>query len=331
MRISYILMLIMAHNDIVTNYKPAVMEDKGPNNTTRQKSEDGRYTANGAFLGSDQEKEQELEGLNEIYPQLSENAMKRSQIGFNQNALSFDDRVSTPLLESILPQTTFAKLVASPKLTKTTSYEDHNLKIDLFLGEAAPQFAFQISDPDVKKIDLKTIKGGLGDKSFYDYPLIDFTVIKIHSRKPHVINDQVTKGFNDNYLFQVLSSKYPKPQNKDDINAAKMYLVPKNTMKRIIDSHNSDFVNMCAKHLLNLPKTEDVSASLANEAQKYDYDYDFDNTSNQRLNRHIIQTDTETIYFEQDKKTQDWSVRVEFDAMDFDGDNDIIFDEWKRN
>lgn len=323
----------MAWNKPVTNYEPAKQTDKGPYGSQRVKGDDGRYTSSNSFQGSPQEKQQEFEHLanDSGHPFLSEKAKQRAQLGFNTTALSFDDRISTPFFESVLSQTTFAKLVNNPKITKTTTYEDQNLKIDMFLGEASPEFAFMISDPNVKKIDLKTIKGGLGDKDFYNYPLIDFTVIKIHSRKPHIINNQTTKGFNDNYLFQILSSDYPRPQNKDDINAAKMYLVPKSTMKRIIDSHSSDFINSCARHLLNLPATEQVSASLSSEAQKHDYDYEFDDKSDPKLNRHIIQTDTETIYFEQNKNTQDWSVRVEFDAMDFDEDEDVIYDEWKRN
>ena len=322
----------MGWNKPVTNHEPAVRTDTGPYGSDRAKDESGRYTANPNFQGSEKQKEEELSKLvnNSNHPFLSEKAKARSTIGFDTNDLGFDGKVSTPFLKSIIGQTTFGKMVDKPTVTTTTSYEDQNLKIDMYLGEAAPEFAFMYSDPGVYKLDLKTIKGGLGDKSFYDYPLIDFTPYKILARKSHEVRNQINKAFSDNYLFQILSSDSKIVQGPQDINAAKMYMVSKESMKRILDNHNPNFVKACTQHLLYNPSTEDVTKNLSALAKKYDFEYELNDKKFKTID-HIIQTDTETIHFEQDRKTQNWSVRIEFDAMDFDDDDTIIYDEWKRS
>ena len=160
--------------------------------------------------------------------------------------------------------------------------------------------------------------------------------MKIHSRMPDILNNQVSKGRNSDYLFQIpYSTRQGNYTNPEDISAAKFYLVPKDTMKNIIKGHNQDFATTCAKALLRdpydyEPSSSDIQSTLQNIAEEHGYDYDFDNYTNPRYNRHIIQTDTETLYFEQDKKTRDWSVRVEFDAMDFDDNDEVVYDEWRK-
>lgn len=307
----------MAWNKPVTNTKPATQTDTGPYNTTRAKSDDGRYTANPNFSGSEEERQAQLQQLSEEHPYLSQTAQERSQIGFNKGQLSFDERVSTPFFTQIAPFT-IGKLLNTDKITPTTSYEDQNLKIDVFVGEANPRYAYMICDPNVKTIDLKTIKRGIGpeqeNKDFYNNPKIELTIRKIHSRKPHIVHNQLAKGFNQQYAIQIPYSSTSLDNTKvKDISAVKLFYLPSSTMKNVVEGHNEAFIDNCAKHLVNLPAKEYVQEQLSNAAHEKGYAYDLDER-NPKITKHIITTPTEAVYFEHNNRTDDWSVRVEFEA-----------------
>lgn len=253
------------------NTKPAVMTDNGPYGTTRPKSDDGQYTANNAYSGTEAEKEEQLRSLNSTYPQLNERQKARSTIGFDTKALDFDNKICTPVFKAFA-KTSIGKILGTENFQTATSYEDQTLKIDVFAGDPDPKYAFLLCDPNVKKIDLKTEKGYLGiapgsdkEKEFMTNPTISLSVRKVIKREyGYQIKNQISKGFNSHYAFNIISS--PK-QKRDitrpgDINKGILFYVNSEDTHSFINENGGDSIDdFCGI----IQKNEDDSFSAIQE------------------------------------------------------------------
>lgn len=225
------------NNKELKNTAPAVMTDTGPHNSTRYKSKDGRYTANPNY---DQGQEPAQN------PNQRSNAHKHSD--FNKNTSWFDARISEPCFDTLVKKTGLFSMFSNDLkkgqisvFTKSTGYEDRVLGIDYFLGNASDQNQFLIDEPDIDRIDLKTITKGLGGKrDFFDHPRVSVTILKSHEDiyKPEP-EDLMSKHQNNVFAFQVLYSSKAKEyiQNPNDIEEAKLYYVKKAALSEYMNKN----------------------------------------------------------------------------------------------
>ena len=330
----------MAWNKPVTNTKPAIQTDEGPYGSTRVKSDDGRYTANSNYKGSEENKKAELQELEDTYHLIekSENTdelFKKFQE--DEQSYSFDKRISVPLFKELIFKTSIGLMIGSETFQVSTSDEDSLLGIDVFAGSKSDN-AYLLSDPDVHKIDIKTVKRALGGNpeerdEFYKHPQLSIEVRRVNANNSSVIQNPLKKHANTHYAFQIpYSEKNSYIATTNDVSKCKIIYMEHKTLNELI-ANNCDepFIDKCCKFLkynLGLDYVEENLSRIAHE-NKYDFKLVSDKYNDAYEITRPLSSDasqTYTIWFgkKRQKNNQKWQIRVTFPSTLCNNRDDII-------
>ena len=222
------------------NTKPTVRTDTDSLGRAHNRSDDGKFTKNPNYGQKEEQNSKPIVNTHET------RSNSHVHTGFKEETSHFDKSVSEPCFNSFLRQNLavmFANDLVEGQVsvaTKSTGFEDRVLGIDYFLGNAGQDNQFLIDEPDVDRIDLKTITRGLGgNRDFFDHPRVSIPVLASHedAYKP-LPENLISKHQNNVFAFQVLYSSKPleQVQSKADIEEAKLYYVKKSA---IVDYMNA--------------------------------------------------------------------------------------------
>ena len=160
-------------------------------------------------------------------------------------------------------------MLGSDKFETATPYEDQKLHIDIFAGDPDPKYAFLLNDPNIETIELKTEKRYLGSPDFEKNPRINLSIRKIHARQPYKIHNQLTKGFNSHYAFNIISS----PAKKQDITKANqidkaiLFYTETGDVKSFVKDNGESVIDEFANILKGNPSDDIIEEKFSSLAQ----------------------------------------------------------------
>lgn len=186
----------------VKNTAPAVMSDRGPRNTTRWKSKDGKYTAGQTVEQEDEYKDEHrslIKGFNTL-------------IGGNDDTGLLDKAISDKLFRATIGDV-FVQLLKKDLqpdeevfFINSNKYNDIQLGIDYQIGiRTKDRKGFR----KINDIDLKTITASLGNNSVFKNPEISLNLYQTRVDKQGIIKGWGTGSFlnenhqNSHYAFIV--------------------------------------------------------------------------------------------------------------------------------
>ena len=139
------------------NTKPTVSTDTDKNGREHNRSEDGRFTANPNYQGQNQEQE----------PAANQHKEIKTNTHYNQTSNEFDRTIAEPCFMAFVKDSLNAMFVGDREegqigvAKMSTEYEDKHLGVDCFIGNAGQENPYLYQEPEVEKVDLKTVKRGL--------------------------------------------------------------------------------------------------------------------------------------------------------------------------
>lgn len=296
----------------VKNTEPAVMTDSGPYGSSRVKSKDGRYTANpNAAQKQD--------------PGKGADSFSANKTNYSDKDTNFDTKIATPLFATAINERLLPIFSANREkgqktvFTQSTEYEDNVLGIDYFLGNAG-QNENLIDEPDVDKIDLKTIKSGIGHRDFFDHPKITLTLKKMHVRNNGKITDMIKKHINTHFAFQVLySDKNIKDvSSADDITEAKLYYTEKPALVKYLNDSitiENDVSTIFARRDLTSLEIKNQLSELATK-NGYEFNEAYDKFHHEKIYQ-ILNSKDGTGLRLHEESSGDRQVRVVFPTKAF--------------